>query len=1574
MNVNAKRRKRSAALLCAVGMMISGIASTAYGVFDTHRSIITFDPSEVTSYDTNQDITGVWSVDNGGRTLAIQGNRWKKIPFEYTVTPNTVLEFTFQSDKKGEIHAIGFDQDNSISSDKAFKVFGPQPWAIQSWPQQMSYGNEYGRSIRYVIPVGQYYTGEMNYLFFGNDHDVSTPTATSRFTDVVVHEGCADSVVGRSCYTGDALGDGTVDVGGSTAQKNSVLSVGDSRAGRLYPGDSMHSGNDEYSIVFDGSTSRLRVYRRLAPNVGLRWESPAGAGGGHATLDPAKGLVVVDKNGTELYRLQTQGGFDNTPGLFHNYMLNVSNTGRLNLINADTREKVQIKNLVETNPGTQIWSTVSAGNLQALWFRQGWSHVNNWSIDDVETFFGEFSFLGGGYSEVHANHYEVHRFLQRQYEDEESHAFDTVGADTRDLILMEWAPAVCPADHGPDQRALSSCKSAQHQSAWNNITDVTQTAKEFVTAMTTVIKQAEDGTLNFEDILEEVIIAVAPTEAERDKLFEQSYNLFSGSDFDSNRLLQDSTTHSNVSRVWFADRFAKFLGRHNDIRFDYALEADFSISKLIKGLSGTFLSTSALNAMQFRVFVTHPRFDALTGESRFDVRLRILDLDGFIIEAGEIDNPAKPGETLGAGPLAVFGMDADGGLFGLWDLVIPITKNMQTGHVDRGDIELRGNTGALVEGSLSFVDTIRAVSDGVRWLTSAGAPGAATSLPFVDVSNAGAIGSGGVQSAAGSVSSWNATISGALEVPTGAAEVTTESSIGTVVSSAVQGSTIGGATAMSASSIEMVALSESLGAATAGVQDLTEFVLSEGLLQVVADVERVDAIFFRDVAEFLADDALEVASDDGTVLTIDSANFSYEANTYLETATDATSTITVSQALNALLDPGVEITTETFIKAAGLAADVAGSGVRRRLEFIGLGSDAQVGVGTGLGVTINLSAIRRQHGYKAVAAVIGLQAVGWGAGAWVGSLLKEAKMPSLSIMNAGFIAFGVAADALVIPIYPSYTGMGWGQFYWVAARPIVAKVTMTSFGGVDARYRPRFQFNRALGGTVFMGEPVDRLVPFKSAAQGPANYAANSGAEKAIDGDINGKWVDGDKNSLAITGGKTNVWWSGDLGAIRLINRVDIHNRTDCCPERLKGMSVIISNENLEGLTIADSLAHKSVTYIHKIGNDARTRGKVSIFLKDNAFGRFVKIQRNVDGSDQYLNIAEVQVYTKTSRTAGNWKVKTVDTSGVDTLALAQLTINASTLPGINADFIDYHNGVGGTGHYLNNHSFPNDIGTNGVVLQAEGEIYIPKSGDYTFGVNADDGASITVSGTEVVRFERRGPAADKLGVQALAKGYHTVKVLFYDVSGGGNLEVFMDGGDMVGGRTVWDGEFFSLLTSSAGTHTWAVTGVSHPSIIDLPTAVTVLSDAVANGQLAVESEVINFNEGGGTGFFGNSTAFPGVSGNHFAILARAQIYIDTAGRYLFATNSDDGVELWVNDERVIYDNSGHAALTNSGNTYLTVGIHDIEVRYFESAGLANLEVLMDESPMPENYPGYKPNFTLIKSITGKRRTNALKN
>lgn len=73
-----------------------------------------------------------------------------------------------------------------------------------------------------------------------------------------------------------------------------------------------------------------------------------------------------------------------------------------------------------------------------------------------------------------------------------------------------------------------------------------------------------------------------------------------------------------------------------------------------------------------------------------------------------------------------------------------------------------------------------------------------------------------------------------------------------------------------------------------------------------------------------------------------------------------------------------------------------------------------------------------------------------------------------------------------------------------------------------------------------------------------------------------------------------------------------------------------------------------------------------------------------------------------------------------------------------------------------------------------------------------------------------------------------------------------------------------------------------------------------------------------------------------------ARIYgyfsVATAGEYFFQTYNDDGVFVFVNNDLVINDPTLHPEMRFSGSKLLDVGVHFVELFFFENGGEASLE------------------------------------
>ncbi|MCZ6753892.1 MAG: M36 family metallopeptidase, partial [Gemmatimonadetes bacterium] len=133
----------------------------------------------------NQDGSGSLTIENNGDTLLMEGNRWVRSTQDFTVTPDTVLEFQYQSSSQGEIHGIGFDEDQTLTND--LRIF--QFWGTQNWAGATQFTPRYSGSgdfESFSIPIGQSYTGTAMRLVFVNDKDAGTLDNIGRFACVRV--------------------------------------------------------------------------------------------------------------------------------------------------------------------------------------------------------------------------------------------------------------------------------------------------------------------------------------------------------------------------------------------------------------------------------------------------------------------------------------------------------------------------------------------------------------------------------------------------------------------------------------------------------------------------------------------------------------------------------------------------------------------------------------------------------------------------------------------------------------------------------------------------------------------------------------------------------------------------------------------------------------------------------------------------------------------------------------------------------------------------------------------------------------------------------------------------------------------------------------------------------------------------------------------------------------------------------------------------------------------------------------------------------------------------------------------
>jgi murein DD-endopeptidase MepM/ murein hydrolase activator NlpD len=144
---------------------------------------------------------------------------------------------------------------------------------------------------------------------------------------------------------------------------------------------------------------------------------------------------------------------------------------------------------------------------------------------------------------------------------------------------------------------------------------------------------------------------------------------------------------------------------------------------------------------------------------------------------------------------------------------------------------------------------------------------------------------------------------------------------------------------------------------------------------------------------------------------------------------------------------------------------------------------------------------------------------------------------------------------------------------------------------------------------------------------------------------------------------------------------------------------------------------------------------------------------------------------------AVGWLIKTYrNGSPVNGLADADALISGgfviSTATMAVGDMVGFSTGEG-SGHFAVNNSvpgIPNNTATDNYAVQGTGFLIISATGQYTFGLNTDDGARLKIDGTSIIVDDVRSPPHDSPYVTVmLSAGSHSIEWTWYNEAGGVN-------------------------------------------------------------------------------------------------------------------------------------------------------------------------------------------------------------
>lgn len=158
------------------------------------------------------------------------------------------------------------------------------------------------------------------------------------------------------------------------------------------------------------------------------------------------------------------------------------------------------------------------------------------------------------------------------------------------------------------------------------------------------------------------------------------------------------------------------------------------------------------------------------------------------------------------------------------------------------------------------------------------------------------------------------------------------------------------------------------------------------------------------------------------------------------------------------------------------------------------------------------------------------------------------------------------------------------------------------------------------------------LAPAGIASQSTAYYDSGKSAvaSRANDGNTDGAWLNDSVSSTRASGGY-QPYWDLDLGAPKVINTIELWNRSDCCANRLSNFHVFVSLDPFKGTRVADSQAQKNVFGRHNSG----TAGRQTVINFNGSIARYVRVQL-AGTSDAVLSLAEVQVLGHATRVTGS--------------------------------------------------------------------------------------------------------------------------------------------------------------------------------------------------------------------------------------------------------------------------------------------------------------------------------------------------
>lgn len=227
---------------------------------------------------------------------------------------------------------------------------------------------------------------------------------------------------------------------------------------------------------------------------------------------------------------------------------------------------------------------------------------------------------------------------------------------------------------------------------------------------------------------------------------------------------------------------------------------------------------------------------------------------------------------------------------------------------------------------------------------------------------------------------------------------------------------------------------------------------------------------------------------------------------------------------------------------------------------------------------------------------------------------------------------------------------------------------------------------------------------------------------------------------------------------------------------------------------------------------------------------------------------------------------------------------------------------------------------TNGFAIKYTGSFDVQTGSTYTFYLTGDDGAALYIDGALVIDNDGLHAAKTLTGSVQVQAGVHDIEVRYFERGGQSSLKLEWDGAGTNGREVMYFGP--QEIDEGLRVEYW-----------EIAPGATSLDDITFDGKPDQVGKVDTIQYSGNGQFYDNGPS------DWIAARYSGDFTVETAGTYTFYLTSDDGSVLYVNGEELILNDGIHAAVEKTATVTLGAGTHDIEVRYFEAAGGAVIDL-----------------------------------